>query len=38
VRGGTGKKYKVGIKSYQGATDGGTGSATGFFVLQVSAL
>lgn len=38
VRGAAGKKYKVGIKSYQGAADGGTGQATGFYVLQVTAL
>jgi hypothetical protein len=38
VRGGTGKKYKVGIKAYDGAPDGGKGTATGYFVLQVTAL
>jgi hypothetical protein len=35
---GTGKKYKVGIKAYDGAPDGGTGKSTGAYVLQVSAL
>ena len=38
VRGGTGKKYKVAIKSYMGEADGGTGAATGYYILQVSAL
>lgn len=38
VRGATGKKYKVAIKSYQGEADGGTGTATGYYILQVSAL
>jgi hypothetical protein len=38
VIGGTGKKYKVGIKAYDGAPDGGTGKSTGAYVLQVSAL
>lgn len=38
VVGGTGKKYKVGIKSYSGAPDGGTGTTTGAFVLEVTAL
>lgn len=38
VAGGTGKKYKVAIKSYSGLADGGTGMATGFYLLQVSAL
>lgn len=38
VRGGTGKKYKVGLKSYSGAPDGGTGTKTGAYVIQVTAL
>lgn len=38
VRGGTGKKYKVGIKSYEGTATGGKGTSTGFFLLQVTAL
>lgn len=38
VSGGTGKKYKLGIKTYRGLTDGGTGTASGIFVLQVTAL
>lgn len=38
VRGGSGKKYKVGIKSYSGAPDGGTSSKTAAYVLQVTAL
>jgi hypothetical protein len=38
VRGGTGKKYKVGIKAYDGKADGTTGGSTGFFLLQVTAL
>lgn len=38
VQGGTGKKYKVAITSYQGLADGGTGQATAFYILKVSAL
>lgn len=38
VRGGTGKKYKIGLKSYSGAPDGGTGTRTGAYVIQVTAL
>lgn len=38
VRGGTGKKYKVGIKAYDGAPDGGKGTASGAFIIQVAAL
>lgn len=38
VVGGTGKKYKVAIKAYDGAPDGGKGKSTGVYVLQVSAL
>lgn len=38
VRGGTGKKYKVGIKAYDGAADGGTGTTTGVYLIQVVAL
>ena len=38
VVGGTGKKYKVAIKAYDGAPDGGKGTASGSFILQVSAL
>ena len=38
VRGATGKKYKVAIKSYQGEADGGMGMATGYYILEVSAL
>jgi hypothetical protein len=40
VQGGTGLKYKVGIKAYDGLPDGGTrnNTSTGFYVLQVSAL
>jgi hypothetical protein len=38
VRGGTGKKYKVGIKAYDGTPDGGTGMTNGYYLLQVTAL
>lgn len=38
VRGGSGKKYKVGVVSYSGAPDGGTSSKTGAYVLKVTAL
>lgn len=38
VRGGTGKLFKVAITSYTGLADGGTGMATGFFLLNVAAL
>jgi hypothetical protein len=38
VQGGTGKKYKVAITSYSGLADGGTGMATAFYILKVSAL
>lgn len=38
VKGGTGKRYKVGILSYTGTADGGTGTTTGAFLVQVSAL
>ncbi len=38
VKGGTGKRYKVGILSYTATADGGTGTATGSFLIQVSAL
>jgi hypothetical protein len=38
VRGGTGKLFKVEIKSYTGLPDGGAGSATGYFLLDVAAL
>ncbi len=38
VRGGTGKLFKVAITSYTGLADGGTGTATGFFLLNVAAL
>lgn len=38
VQGGTGKKYKVGIKTYMGAPDGGTGTASANYVIQVTAL
>ncbi len=38
VRGGTGKKYKVAIKSYQGEADGGMGMATGYYILEVTPL
>ncbi|MEA2753550.1 MAG: hypothetical protein QOI41_7693 [Myxococcales bacterium] len=38
VRGGTGTKYKVAIKAYDGSPDGGKGAATGFYILEVSAL
>ena len=37
VQGGTGKKYKVAITSYEGLADGGTGMATAFYILKVSA-
>jgi hypothetical protein len=38
VRGGTGKKYKVGIKAYDGTPDGGMGTTNGYFILQVTTL
>ncbi len=40
VVGGTGKKYKVGIKAYDALPDGGSrmNTATGFYLLQVTAL
>ncbi len=38
VRGGTGKKYKVRIKAYDGTPDGGMGTTSGYFILQVTAL
>jgi len=38
VVGGTGKKYKVGIKAYQGLPDGGVGQAGANYVIQVTAL
>jgi hypothetical protein len=38
VRGGTGKKYKIALESYQGEADGGTGMATGYYLIKVSAL
>lgn len=38
VRGGTGKLFKVAITSYTGLPDGGMGSTTGFFLLEVAAL
>lgn len=38
VRGGTGKLFKVAIKSYTGLADGGAGTATGYFLLDVAAL
>jgi hypothetical protein len=38
VRGGTGKKYKVAITAYDGLADGGTGMATAFYLLKVTAL
>jgi hypothetical protein len=38
VRGGTGKKYKVGLQSYSGAPDGGVSTKTGAFIIQVTAL
>jgi hypothetical protein len=38
VRGATGKKYKVGIKAYDGGPDGSVGKASGNYLLEVSAL
>ncbi len=38
VQGGTGKKYKVAITAYDGLPDGGTGMATAFYILKVTAL
>jgi hypothetical protein len=38
VRGGTGKKYKLAITSYNGLPDGGTGQGYAFYILKVSAL
>jgi hypothetical protein len=38
VRGGTGKKYKVAITSYDALPDGGAGMATAFYLLKVTAL
>ncbi len=38
VRGGTGKLFKVAITSYTGLPDGGAGSSTGYFLLDVAAL
>ena len=38
VRGGTGKLYKLGIVTYYGEPDGGTGMAGGYYVLQIGAL
>jgi hypothetical protein len=38
VRGGTGKLFKVAITSYTGLPDGGMGSSTGYFLLEVAAL
>jgi hypothetical protein len=38
VRGGTGKTYKVGIKSYNGAPDGSTTTNYAAYILEVTAL
>lgn len=38
VRGGTGKLYKIGILTYYGEPDGGTGTVGGYYILQVGAL
>jgi hypothetical protein len=38
VKGGTGKTYKVGIQSYYGLPDGGTGTAGALYLVKVAAL
>jgi HmuY protein len=38
VKGGTGKLYKIAITSFAGLADGGTGAATGMFLIQVAPL
>lgn len=38
VKGATGKLYKVGITSYMGLADGGTGQAGAMYLLKVAAL